>query len=168
MTDTARTVVLKPGDTLYIGNVGQISGEVRGELYEGLAHLSAALGLNDVVLFLDDIDMAAVAPITPLPDAVVLRVFDRKAMAQHRKVLAAWLTANGIDPMTVSDQWLSIEQLGEQRLIRYTAYRTTPEGGRLIDPRDRNSGWTVERVSPLVVDLEIPAGQTVTEGDDSP
>lgn len=168
MTDASgRVVVLKPGDALYLGNLGQHDYD-HVVLTEGLRFLSEALGLTSVMVFEQDIDLAAAAPVVPASDAVVLRVFDRKAMAEHREELAAWLTANGIDPMTVADQWLSIEQAGDQRLIRYAAYRLTSDGRRLTDPRSQDYGWTVERVSPLVIDLNLSAGQTVTDRDENP
>ncbi|MDQ0933791.1 hypothetical protein [Streptomyces turgidiscabies] len=157
MTDTTRTVVLKPGDTLLIGNLGQTSEDALDALHEGATRLRSALRLADVLLFEADIDTAAVSPVTPLPDAVVLRVFDRNAVAAHRETLAAWLKTNDIDPDQVADDWLSVEQSDGLRLIRYAAYRLTEDGRRLLDPRDGNRAWTVERVSPLVVDLDLPA-----------
>jgi hypothetical protein len=156
MTDATRTVVLKPGDTLLIGNAGQLDQEHYDLLPEALTPLVQALGLSTVTVFDTDIEAAAVAPSAPLPDAVVLRVFDYEAMAQHSKALADWIEANGIDPHTVSPEWLTIEQAGDQRFIRYPMLRRT-EGGRLVtDPRCLDRVWTVERVTPLVIDLDLP------------
>lgn len=163
MTDDAmRTVVLRPGDTLLIGNLGQTSEDALDALHEGLGQLRLALGLSSVTVFEQDVDVAAVAPVVPFPDAVVLRLFDREALAQHREVLADWLKANGIDVKTVAADWLSIEQAGAQRLIRYEAIRLNADGRRLIDPCDRHCVWTVERVSPLVVDLDVSEFDAVT------
>lgn len=160
MTD-ARTVVLKPGDTLMIANLGQTAEDALDALHEGLERLRCALGLSSVVVFEADVDTTAVAPIEPLPDAVVLRVFDRESLTEHHEVLAAWVRANGIDPATVALEWLSIEQAGDRRLIRYPAFRQTPEGRHLRDPRSRGRSWTVERVVPLVIDLDWPASTDV-------
>ena len=165
MTDHARTVLLKPGDTLLIGNTGDLDDETLAELPAVLASLRHALALTTVTVFEQDIEVAAVTSVRPAPDAVVLRVFDRTAVAQHRAVLAAWLSANHIDPHTVADTWLSIEQTASLRFIRYEAYRLDDAGCRLIDPRDPDRAWTVERVSPLVIDLDLPAGQTATDRD---
>lgn len=156
MTDTTRTVVLKPGDTLLIGNAGQLDEEAVEALHEGLTQLSSALGLSSVAVFEEGIEAAALAPVVPMSDAVVVRVIGRRAVAQHRSVLAAWLKANGIDSDNVADQWLSIEQAGDLRLIRYEAYRLTEDGRRLLDPRDSEQAWAVERVSPMVVELDLP------------
>ncbi|WP_055527189.1 hypothetical protein [Streptomyces graminilatus] len=156
MTDTTRTVVLKPGDTLLIGNLGQTSEDALDALHEGAARLRSALRLADVLLFEADIDTAAVAPLAPVPDAVVLRLFGREAVAAHRETLAAWLKANDIDPDLVADDWLSVEESAGLRLIRYAAYRLTKDGRRLRDPRDGDRAWTIERVSPLAVDLDLP------------
>jgi hypothetical protein len=156
MTDTTRTVVLKPGDALLIGNVGQTSEDAIAALREGAGLLRSALGLAGIALFEGDIDVAAGAPIAPMRDAVVLRVIDHEAMAQHSEALADWIEANGIDPHTVSPEWLTIEQAGDQRFIRYPMLRRT-EGGRLVsDPRCPDRVWTVERVTPLVIDLDLP------------
>ncbi|MEU9349041.1 hypothetical protein AB0D74_48375 [Streptomyces sp. NPDC048278] len=168
ISNAARTVVLKPGDTLLISNCGQTSEEALDALREGASRLRHALGLGEVVLFEHDIEVAALAPVTAAPDAVVLRVFDSEAVEQHRATLGTWLEANGIDPSTVVADWLSIEQAGDQRLIRYSVYRIDQDGRRLVDPRDQNQSWAVERVSPLVVDLHLSAGQMLTKRDESP
>lgn len=165
MTDHARTVLLKPGDTLLIGNTGDLDDETLAELPAVLASLRHALALANVTVFEQDIEVAAVTPVQPAADAVVLRLFDRIAVAQHRAVLAAWLTANRIDPATVADTWLSIEQTAGLRLIRYEAYRRDDAGCKLIDPRDPDRAWTVERVSPLVIDLNLPASAPDTQRD---
>ncbi|MDX3747464.1 hypothetical protein [Streptomyces sp. AK08-02] len=158
MTDTsARTVVLKPGDVLLVGNVGAMGEEAADALHEGLTQLRFALGLSSVAVFEQGIEAAALAPVVPMPDAVVLRLFGREALAEQREALAAWLKANGIDPDAVAADWLSIERAADQRLIRYEAFRLTKDGRRLRDPRDGDRAWTVERVAPLVVDLDLPA-----------
>lgn len=167
-TDATRTVVLKPGDVLLIGNVGQLDDETLAGLPDTLGPLAQALGLGTVTVFEHDIHLTAATPVTPLPDAVVLTVFYREAVARHREELAAWLSANGIDPMTVADGWLSIEQDGDQRFIRYPAYRLTHDGRRLRDPRDPDRAWTVERTSPLAIDLDLPEARTATERDEIP
>jgi hypothetical protein len=155
MTDASHAVVLKPGDTLLIGNLGQTSDDALDALHEGLAKLRSALGLGDVFVFERDIDAAALTPIAPLPDAAVVRVFDREALRQHRDALGPWLKVNGIDPEMVADEWLSIEEASGQRFIRYPAFRLTQDGRRLIDPRLPDRAWTVERVSPLIIDLDL-------------
>ncbi|MFF5186454.1 hypothetical protein ACFY30_22205 [Streptomyces sp. NPDC000345] len=165
MTDTTRAVVLKPGDALLIGNVNGLEEDALEALNDGLVQLRFALGLSSVAVFEGNIEAAALAPVTPMSDAVVVRVFDRDAVKQHRETLAKWLTTNGIDPAAVADQWLSIEQTDAGRLIRYPAYRLSEEGQRLVDPRDPGRAWTVERVSPLVIDLDLTEGQMVTQGD---
>ncbi|MGJ5898561.1 hypothetical protein ACSCBZ_42485 [Streptomyces niveiscabiei] len=43
MTDASRTSLLKPGDTLLIGNVGQTGADALDALHEGMAKLRAAL-----------------------------------------------------------------------------------------------------------------------------
>ncbi|MFC8429903.1 hypothetical protein [Streptomyces sp. NPDC057253] len=167
MKDTsARTVVLKPGDVLLIGNIGVSSEDALDALHDGLLSLRHALALSSVAVFEEDINTAALAPLAPMPDAIVLRVFDRTTVPQHRAVLTAWLSANHIDPSTVASDWLSIEQEAGQRFIRYETFRLNDAGGKLIDPRDRDKAWTIERVSPLVIDLDLPAGQTVTDRDE--
>lgn len=158
MTDTsAHTVVLKPGDVLLVGNVGAMGDEAVDALHEGLTQLRFALSLSSVAVFEQDIETAALAPIVPWSDAVVCRLFSREALAEQREALAAWLKANGIDPGSVAADWLSIERAADQRLIRYEAYRLNEDGRRLRDPRSPDQAWTVERVSPLVVDLDLPA-----------
>ncbi|MEU5442755.1 MULTISPECIES: hypothetical protein [Streptomyces] len=157
MTDPAdtRAVLLKPGDALLIGNVGTHEATALADLVEALAIVRQALGLSTVTVFGDDIEMAAAAPVVPASDAVVLRVFDREAVAEHRAELAEWLTSNGIDPSHVAADWLSIEQAGDHQLVRYPAYRLDQDGRHLRDPRARDRAWTVERVSPLVKPLSL-------------
>lgn len=59
MTDAVRVVLLKPGDVLLIGNVGQLAEDALDALHEGAAQLRSALGLAQVALFEGDIDLSA-------------------------------------------------------------------------------------------------------------
>ncbi|MET8982127.1 hypothetical protein ABZX85_41745 [Streptomyces sp. NPDC004539] len=152
----SRVVLLQPGDHLLIGNLKALGDEGLEALHEVLPRLREALRLGGVVAFEDDVTIASALPLVPASDAVVLRVFERETVEENFRVLAAWVEANGIDPETVAADWLTIELHGEQRLIRYRAYRTTADGRRLRDPGDRSRAWTIERVAPLLVDLELP------------
>ncbi|GFH34305.1 hypothetical protein [Streptomyces pacificus] len=62
MSDT-RVVLVKPGDLLLIGNVGELDTDT---LYEQvpqlLENIKTALGLAGVVIFEGDIDLAAATP----------------------------------------------------------------------------------------------------------
>ncbi|MFE6001961.1 hypothetical protein ACFQ6C_34765, partial [Streptomyces sp. NPDC056454] len=77
---------------------------------------------------------------------------------EHREALAQWLQGNGIDPKAVALDWLSIERAGDKQLIRYLTHRVNEDGRRLVDPRHPNEAWKDERVTPLLVNLDIPAG----------
>lgn len=157
-SNAACVVLVKPGDVLLIGNVGTLADmETVGA---AAARLRSALGLVQVAMFAEDIDVAAVTPSTSLAPAsvstTVLEVIDRAAIDKHRDALAQWLTANHVDPRTVVPEWLSIELAGEQRLIRYQVFRTTADGMKLTDPRDPDRAWTEDRTAPLLVDLNLP------------
>lgn len=156
MSDSNRIVVLKPGDVLLVGNVGTLDADALGSLPDMLSPLVKALGLANVTMFEHDIQTAASEPTTPESDAVVLRVFNHEAVTRHRAELAHWLQANGIDNAKVALDWLTIEQAGDLRFIRYPAFRMAADGRPLVDPRDHTRAWTVERIAPLVVDLELP------------
>lgn len=56
MADGTRVVLVKPGDVLIFGNVGSIGPDE----IEKLPNLRDALGLRAVLVFEDDIDLAAV------------------------------------------------------------------------------------------------------------
>jgi hypothetical protein len=61
MTDATRVVLIKPGDVLLIGNVGE---NVDYEALPDLAEkLKSALGIAHVAIFEADIDLASV----PIP-----------------------------------------------------------------------------------------------------
>lgn len=165
MTDANRIVILKPGDILHIGNVGTLDADTLDSLPDTLSPLAKALGLATVTVFEHDIQATASEPATPQPDAVVLRVFDREAVTRHRAELASWLQANGLDHTMVAADWLTIEQAGDLRFIRYLAFRMSANGHKVVDPRDAHRAWTVERVAPLVVDLDLPGAANMTEGD---
>ncbi|MEV5347187.1 hypothetical protein [Streptomyces achromogenes] len=60
--DTVRAVLLKPGDVLLIGNVGELTPEDAEAAGHLASQLCTALGLAHVVLFHEDIDLAVAAP----------------------------------------------------------------------------------------------------------
>lgn len=60
MTDEKRVLLLKPGDTLLIGNVGDLPAEVFNEVTGALAVLREHVGVVDVVLFERDISIDSI------------------------------------------------------------------------------------------------------------
>jgi hypothetical protein len=84
----------------------------------------------------------------------VLKLIQQPEIDQHREALCQWLRDNGINPDNVADQWISIELVDGQQVIRYREYKTTANGQRLIDPDDDRQGWTELRTAPMAVDLD--------------
>lgn len=61
-TDTVRAVLLKPGDVLLIGNVGELTPALAKAAGHLASQLRTTLGLAHVVLFHEDIDLAVATP----------------------------------------------------------------------------------------------------------
>lgn len=57
-----RVVLIKPGDVLFIGNVGELTEEVAAEVSAALVKVKNALALAEIFVFEADIDVAAAAP----------------------------------------------------------------------------------------------------------
>lgn len=62
MSDGVRVVLLKPGDVLLIGNVGQLGEDAVDALNQAASQLRSALDLAGVALFEGDIDLSAMTP----------------------------------------------------------------------------------------------------------
>jgi hypothetical protein len=65
--DSARVVLIKPGDVLLIGNVGELTDEAIQQAGPVVAALKDTLGLAEVLIFEADIDLAAVTPAQQAP-----------------------------------------------------------------------------------------------------
>jgi len=61
-TDPVRVVLVKPGDVLLIGNVGELTPEDAEAAGHIATQLRTTLGLAHVVLFHEDIDLAVTTP----------------------------------------------------------------------------------------------------------
>lgn len=159
MSDARRVVLIKPGDVLLIGNVGELDPFAIEAAHHAVGQLRSALSLAHVLLFDEDIDLAAVTPAatTTPAAATVVTLLDRSTIDRHREVITRWLRGNGVDVDQAADRWVSIELANGQRVIRYRQYRVSPDGHRLVDPDDATQGWTEERVVPLTVELDLPA-----------
>lgn len=84
----------------------------------------------------------------------VLRLIRASEIALHRAQLCDWLTANGIDPKTVRDTWISVEEIdGSAPVIRYPAFKVDSNGRRMVDPDDETQSWTEQRTGALTVAL---------------
>ncbi len=83
----------------------------------------------------------------------MLALYRTDDLHEHREALCEWLKANDVAPHTVALGWISVEDDGGQRSIRYRAFRTTSTGSRLVDPDDSHQAWTEERIAPLRTDL---------------
>lgn len=85
----------------------------------------------------------------------VIRLISIDDARRHRAVLCDWIRDNGVDPAIVSgDSWISIEQDGTApTVIRYTAFKTTPDGRKIVDPDAPDAAWTEQRTTPLLVSL---------------
>ncbi|MGA5635067.1 hypothetical protein [Streptomyces lydicamycinicus] len=83
----------------------------------------------------------------------VLALYRSTDIAEHREALCEWIKVNGIDPKVVSDRWISVEEQGGRRVIRYRALKHTPDGRRLVDPDDPDQAWAEERTAPLLTGL---------------
>lgn len=94
--------------------------------------------------------------------STVLALYRPDDLAEHREALCEWLTGNGLDPVTVAMRWVSVEDDAGQRLIRYLAFRMTPDGRGLADPDEPNRVWTEERTAPLLTGLPDVASRCVT------
>ncbi|CAM5681742.1 hypothetical protein ADK47_24400 [Streptomyces rimosus subsp. rimosus] len=84
---------------------------------------------------------------------MVLALYRTDDLHEHREALCEWLKANNAAPHTVALRWISVEDDGSQRSIRFHTFRTTATGSRLIDPDDPSQAWTEERTAPLRTDL---------------
>lgn len=60
MSNDPRAVLLKPGDLLVIGNVGQLPAETVQVLHEALGQVKEALGISGVVIFESDVSISAI------------------------------------------------------------------------------------------------------------
>ncbi|MER7155433.1 hypothetical protein [Streptomyces lydicus] len=83
----------------------------------------------------------------------VLALYRPDDIAEYREALCEWIKVNGLDPKAVSDRWISVEEHDGRRVIRYRAFKHTPDGRRLVDPDDPDQAWTEERTAPLLTDL---------------
>ncbi|MCX4886054.1 hypothetical protein [Streptomyces sp. NBC_00847] len=93
-------------------------------------------------------------------DPVIVRVVTPDQITAHNDTLQAWVKANGIEPRRVAVKPITIEQDGEQQLIRYHQLRTMADGRHVRDPHNADEVWTVERTAPLTTPLVgVPEGQ---------
>lgn len=101
---------------------------------------------------------------TPVPHPAERRIVTVVADGQQisdeqRERVAAWLTANGIDPRRVAPGGITIEckvhgdRVGRQ-IIGFTEYYVNPDGHREMNWKTRNGALTYERWVEQTVPIE--------------
>ncbi|MEU7597291.1 hypothetical protein AB0B79_30305 [Streptomyces sp. NPDC039022] len=85
--------------------------------------------------------------------SVVLALYRTEDLHEHREALCEWPMANGLEPRGVALRWISVEEDGERRFIRYGGFRHGLDGRRIVDPDAPDRAWTEERTAPLRTDL---------------
>ncbi|MBM9621017.1 hypothetical protein [Streptomyces zhihengii] len=72
----------------------------------------------------------------------------------HRPALLTWVRANGIEPRTMSDRELSIEEHGTRTVICYREIQTDQHGRHLADPTHPGEVLTIRRSTEQLVTLD--------------
>ncbi|MFJ2631071.1 hypothetical protein ACIO6U_03780 [Streptomyces sp. NPDC087422] len=54
---------------------------------------------------------------------------------QHRPALIAWAEANGLDPNLIDPHSITIDRVGDRKVILYTEHQVNAHGRKLLDPQ---------------------------------
>jgi hypothetical protein len=85
---------------------------------------------------------------------------------EERLALCEWLTANGIDPLTVPlhDSGLRITEHDGQQVIQYTGYVRCERTGNILSDPDASGPVTSQATVPCLVEppqwLRVPGADT--------
>jgi hypothetical protein len=72
-------------------------------------------------------------------------IITEQDVEQHRPALIAWAEANGLDPQRIALYPLTIEQIGDRKVIAYDEHQVNEHGRPLVDPARPTQVLTVHR-----------------------